>query len=118
VSARGVARVTLIRSSVQIALEAFVAELRVRFGARLRLLRLFGSHARGEAGPDSDVDVLVVVDDLTRAERTAIIYLAADLDLEHDAGLAPLAMSAAHFAELRARETGLVLDIEQEGVPL
>jgi uncharacterized protein len=24
---------------------------------------LFGSHARGEAGPDSDIDLLVVVDD-------------------------------------------------------
>ena len=30
---------------------------------------LFGSHARGEAGPDSDYDLLVVVPDGARPER-------------------------------------------------
>src|SRR5438128_3312594 len=30
---------------------------------------LFGSKARGEAGPDSDIDLLVVVDDDTPAEK-------------------------------------------------
>jgi len=36
---------------------------------RPRRVILFGSRARGEAGPDSDVDLLVVVDDDTPAER-------------------------------------------------
>ncbi len=31
---------------------------------------LFGSHARGDAGPDSDFDLLVIVPDDTRQERT------------------------------------------------
>jgi predicted nucleotidyltransferase len=30
---------------------------------------LFGSSARGDAGPDSDYDLMVVVDDQTSAER-------------------------------------------------
>jgi len=30
---------------------------------------LFGSHARGVAGPDSDVDLLVIVDDDAPAEK-------------------------------------------------
>jgi predicted nucleotidyltransferase len=33
---------------------------------------LFGSAARGEAGPDSDVDLLVVVDDDTPADRVTL----------------------------------------------
>ena len=36
---------------------------------RPRRVILFGSRARGQAGPDSDVDLLVVVDDDTPAER-------------------------------------------------
>ncbi|HET6428370.1 MAG TPA: nucleotidyltransferase domain-containing protein [Phycisphaerae bacterium] len=32
-------------------------------GGRLRGVVLYGSEARGEAGPDSDVDVLVLLDD-------------------------------------------------------
>ena len=30
---------------------------------------LFGSHARGQAGPDSDYDLIVIVDDDTPVER-------------------------------------------------
>ena len=33
---------------------------------------LFGSHARGEAGPHSDVDLLVVLDDVTDKRRTTV----------------------------------------------
>ena len=37
-----------------------------------RRVILFGSVARGEAGPDSDIDLLVVVDDDTLAEKVTI----------------------------------------------
>ncbi len=37
------------------------ARLQALYGARLAGVYLYGSHARGEARPDSDVDVLVVL---------------------------------------------------------
>jgi len=37
-----------------------------------RRVILFGSVARGDAGPDSDIDLLVVVDDDTPAEKVTI----------------------------------------------
>ena len=37
-----------------------------------RRVILFGSHARGDAGPDSDIDLLVVVDDDTPAEKVTL----------------------------------------------
>ncbi|MFP4248886.1 MAG: nucleotidyltransferase domain-containing protein, partial [Armatimonadota bacterium] len=45
------------------ALRELKRELEALYGDRLRGVYLFGSHARGEAGPDSDVDVAVVLDD-------------------------------------------------------
>jgi predicted nucleotidyltransferase len=47
--------------------------LRQIYGPRLRRLILFGSQARGEAIPDSDMDVLVVLNSPIRAyeERSA-----------------------------------------------
>jgi predicted nucleotidyltransferase len=39
---------------------------------RPRRVILFGSVARGEAGPDSDIDLLVVVDDDTPPEKVAV----------------------------------------------
>src|SRR4051812_2667125 len=38
-----------------------------------RRVILFGSTARGEAGPDSDIDLLVIVDDDTPAERLTLM---------------------------------------------
>jgi len=52
-------------------------------GGRLRGVILYGSEARGEAGPDSDVDVLVLLDDPVDYGRD----LQANLDV-----LYPLAM--------------------------
>jgi uncharacterized protein len=37
-----------------------------------RQVILFGSVARGEAGPDSDIDLVVLVDDDTPAERLTL----------------------------------------------
>jgi predicted nucleotidyltransferase len=37
-----------------------------------RRVIVFGSVARGESGPDSDIDLLVVVDDDTPAEKVTI----------------------------------------------
>ena len=39
---------------------------------RPRRVILFGSLARGQAGPDSDIDLLVVVDDDTPAEKLTL----------------------------------------------
>ena len=38
------------------------ADLRALYGVRLRRILLFGSWARGDAHPESDIDLLVVLD--------------------------------------------------------
>jgi predicted nucleotidyltransferase len=47
---------------------------RIRATATPERIILFGSHAREDAGPDSDLDILVIVRDVThtRAESTRI----------------------------------------------
>jgi predicted nucleotidyltransferase len=42
--------------------EAVARDLRALYGVRLRRLLLFGSWARGDAHPESEVDLLVVLD--------------------------------------------------------
>lgn len=54
------------------------------YGPRLRGLYLFGSHARAEADPESDVDVLVVLDRIDRygeeIDRTGELVAAVSLE--------------------------------------
>lgn len=54
------------------------------YGKRLRGVFLYGSRARGEQGPDSDVDIMVVLDELGSygTELASTSELASDLSLD------------------------------------
>ncbi len=105
--------------SVTRSLRAYHDALRQEFGPRLRELRLFGSYARGDMRPESDVDVFVAIDSLTHAERDRAFDLAYLVELNGVwVGLAPLVYSTEQANELRSRERRLLLDIDAEGVEL
>lgn len=114
-------RPAALPSAVRAALQRFKDLLTHRFGDRLRELTLFGSHARGEAHDESDVDVLVVVEGLTESERSEVMELAYDADAadrEAWVGLSPLPYSEVQAADLRSRERLLFRDIDREGIRL
>lgn len=70
---------------IQSLLEEFRRGLAAIYGTRLRGIYLYGSFARGEEDPESDLDLLIVLDHITRygaeVERTG--ELAAALSLDH-----------------------------------
>jgi len=92
----------------------------LRFGARVNEVVLFGSQARGDAHEESDVDVLIVIDDLSEQERLAVLDLTFPLDAAADdwLGLAPLVYSSEQAARMRAGGRRLFRDIDREGLRL
>ena len=105
--------------TVEGTIDAFVAGVRARFGPRAARIRLFGSYARGEAGEESDVDCLVLLDRVDREDDRAITDLAADLIWQRDGVvISPMVMSAADFEAWKARERATPLAIEREGIDL
>ncbi len=50
---------------------AVARDLRGIYGERLRDVLLFGSWARGDAHPESDVDLLVVLDEVSSRRRSS-----------------------------------------------
>lgn len=78
---------------------------------------LFGSRARGEARPDSDIDVLVIVPGeanyMELLQRTSA--LVAELSLAHDVVIAPVFISQAQFEQ---GGSPFVLNVRREAVAL
>jgi predicted nucleotidyltransferase len=102
-------------------LKNILAELRCEleklYGERLARVVLFGSQARGDAAPDSDIDVLVVlrgdVRDGEEISRTSKIT--ADLSLANDVVISCVFVSDKQFA---IENSPLLLNIRKEGVAL
>lgn len=85
-------------------------------GARIIL---YGSRARGEAMPDSDWDILVLVDgpvDYGRASR--IRHLLYDLEAETNSLLSAIVRGKKEWEEGRLRATPLAERVRSEGVEL
>jgi predicted nucleotidyltransferase len=98
-------------------LSALRAELARVLGDQLTGLVLFGSRARGDADPASDIDVLVVVrgdfdyGDMIR--RTSAVV--AGLSLEHDVVISRAFISQERFDHERSP---FLLNMRREGVAL
>lgn len=91
------------------------AALRSSFGARLRDVQLFGSYARGEATEDSDVDVLVLIDELAQVEIARVSDCASTVALTSGTALAPLPIATENFARMSATGRGLAAEIARDG---
>jgi predicted nucleotidyltransferase len=79
--------------NVRAALAEAKARLAALYGERLERVVLYGSHARGDARPDSDVDLLVVlrgeVEPYTEIKRTGLLALDLLLDYGADVSIQP-----------------------------
>ena len=90
-------------------------DLRELYGERLRNVLLFGSWARGDAHPESDIDLLVVLDEVPSRQRelarmNGVLWRHS---LQNDTVVTEIPVSEAEYLEptepfiLRARTEGL-----------
>lgn len=100
-------------------LDTILSKLRRRlerlYGPNLVSLRLYGSQARGEGVPGSDIDVLVVLRTLAspaeEIHRTSQIV--AGLSLEHD-----VVISCAFISQnqLLTEQSPFLMNVQREGI--
>ena len=89
------------KNELQIILSEIAATAKATFGDKLDSVILYGSYARGDYTPESDVDIMILVrgiapDELWRY-RSAITSKSSELGLEYNLVIVPLIKDADTF---------------------
>jgi uncharacterized protein len=101
---------------VLLALRDLGARVRSEFGPRVLEVRLYGSFARGQGRPESDVDIFIRLEDLSEAERRRLFEMAAETSIDHFVTVQVFAPSAEEYRWLERNECRILRDVRDEGV--
>ena len=98
----------------------YVEVVREIYGDRLKSVILYGSYARGDFRPDSDIDIMILAD-LTEMEiedfGRQLSWSTYDFNEEHETDIKPIAKSDAHFKKWQGVYP-FYTNVQQEGVEL
>jgi uncharacterized protein len=86
------------------------------YGDRLKAVVLFGSYARGDYDKNSDLDVMIVLDDYRRAwdELVRSAELASDLSLKYNVTISRTFMKETQWI---SGDLPVLRNIRAEGIP-
>ena len=86
--------------------------------AEIRDFRVYGSRARGDGTDESDMDVYVLVEDLTPEIRERIRDLAWDVGFERDTVISTVVARPEEIEHGPFGANPLLRRIEEEGIPV
>lgn len=113
-------RVMVMPQTMQSLIEQYIAEIKKIYGTHLREVILYGSYARGDYRPDSDIDIMILLDmsdmDL-KAYSQQLSYMTYDFNLDNDLDIKPIAKSEEHFRKWVVNYP-FYANINREGVVL
>ncbi len=95
-------------------LHVFADKIRDRYpGARIFA---FGSHAKGTATPESDLDICVVLPKMEPEDRIAVSDIAWETGLDHDLYLSTVVVSQTDFEQGPLSVSPFIEAVRNEGV--
>ncbi|MFQ6066152.1 MAG: HEPN domain-containing protein [bacterium] len=98
------------------AVQEFVDALATAFPERIKLMRLFGSRARGQRGEQSDLDLLIVVDKEDEKLDDKIIDLMGKIGGKYIQLIAPLTVSNHELENLNYQLYRLLMEVRHAGI--
>ncbi len=100
------------------AITEYVTQIREHFANRVLAVMLFDSKARGDADAESDIDLLVLVDEESGELRSQLWHVASDVSLRYDVVLSARVFGRVRWEETRRIQLPLYRAIVADGIPL
>lgn len=107
-----------LASQERMAIDQYVACIRDRFPGRILSVALFGSKARGDADTESDIDLIVLVDEEDVGFRSELWGIASDLSLEHNVVLSVHVYAQDRWAEAKRIHLPFSRAVAADSIPL
>jgi predicted nucleotidyltransferase len=99
-------------------LKQFKASLEQVLGTQLVELKVFGSKARGDDRPDSDIDVLAIVASDDWHIRDKVYDVATDILLQADVCISPKVISKSRFDQLCKEGTSFIHNVGKDAITI
>lgn len=100
------------------AVSEFVKILRQRCGPMIKEIILFGSKVRGHDNKDSDIDILIVLNNLTWETKKSISELAAQENIKHNVLISTVRYDADTWENPVIRLSPFGRTVREEGIQL
>ena len=106
-----------LQDNERLALAEYAGRLLAAASRRVQDAVLFGSKARGDAGADSDLDVLVIIDRYNNQMDRLVTRTASRVSLEYGTLINTHIVTAERWAEMRQWAAILWCKVQRDGVP-
>ena len=81
-------------------------------------VKLFGSKVKGTDEQGSDIDVLILVKDLTWGQKDKIFEITADVNLKYDVLISPIVIDNDKYNNLLNQKTEFFRETNKEGITI
>lgn len=81
-------------------IQQYVSNIHDIYGSHLRQIILYGSYARGDFRPDSDIDIMILLDlsDIDiKKYRHQLSDMTFDFNMDYDVDIKPIAKNEEHY---------------------
>ena len=109
-----------LSEKLQEILHEYVAKIKSIYEGKLAKVILYGSYARGDYTPESDIDIMILVeggDEEARKNNNALASMTYEFDMQHDVYVESSARSLRHFNYWR-KAYPFYKNVHNEGVVL